>query len=323
MEDKILSNIKRDADYIIKKVVGNRVQVDSMEKWGIGALNSCYKVSIKNSLEKFFLKIENDNIIPSTRRGQIEREVKGIELMNRISIPCPVLLHYDCSKKEIGKKYILQEFIDNDLLWEVKNSLTLEENEHIKVQITFMLNKMQSIKSDYFGDIYENGVIGQYSTWKEAYSTMWKLLLNDAAILNLFKAEELDIVSNVGKYALTELVTPYYASFNHGDLGKHNVLVSCSHGFRCIGTVIDFGNSIFSPFYMNEDCIRKYGGWDIEVINICEKYSINKAEYDLNNLVFDFEGTIFSSMLELRMGNDPKRHIDKFLENCKPYIQMK
>lgn len=323
MVDNIFCDIKRDADYIIKKVAGNDTQIDSIEKWGIGALNSCYKISIKNSLKKFFLKIENDDILPSTRRGQIAREVKGIEIMNSIGISCPTLLHYDCYKQDIGKKYILEEFIENDLLWEVKDSLTMQENEHIKAQITDILDKMKSIRSDYFGDIYENGAIGQYLTWKEAYLAMWKMLLNDAMLMNLFNEEEINIVSSVGEYALNQLIAPYSASFYHGDLGKHNVLTNYTDGFKCIGTVIDFGNSVFLPSYMNEDMTRKYGGWDVEVINMCEKYSINEAEYGLNNLVCNFESTIFSSMLALKRGNDPKHQTYKFLESCKQCMQIK
>jgi Phosphotransferase enzyme family. len=322
MEDSKLSQIKGDADYIIRKVVGNGSKVDFIEKWGIGALNSCFKVSIKNSDMKYFLKIENDNIIPSTRRGQVEREVKGIELMNRIGIPCPALIHYDFTKHNIGKKYILEEFIESDLLWEVKDTLTSEENEYIKVQITDILNKMKSIKSDYYGDIYAKGIIGQHSTWKETYSAMWKNLLNDTMEMNLFNAEELDIVSYSEKYALDKIVSPYYASFYHGDLGKHNVLVNNLEGFRSIGTVFDFGNSIFCPFYMNEDLTRKYGGWGLDMTDPCEKYSISKAEYFANNLVFDFEAAVFSAMLNLRRAKDPKSHVDKFVESCKQYMQI-
>lgn len=107
--------------------------------------------------------------------------------MNSINIPCPVLLHYNCDKQDIGKKYILEEFIENDLLLEHKDSL-------------------------------------------------------------------------------------------------------------------------------------KYGGWDIEVVNMSEKYSINKTEYDLNNLLCDFEVAIFSSMLALRLGKNLKCHTENFLENCKSII---
>lgn len=320
MEDQISSALKSDIDIIIKKAAGNSTEIDEIENWGIGALNSCYKITIKNSSMKFFLKIENDNIIPTTRRGQIEREVKGIELMNSVGIPCPVILRCDCSRNDTGRKYMLQEFIESDLLWEIQNSLTPEENEYIKKQITDILQKMQSIRSDCYGDIYENGVIGQHPAWKDAYSAMWTLLLGDAATLCLLSEEELGIISDAGQYALTQLAEPDYASFNHGDLGKHNVLAGCAEGFRCIGTVIDFGNSSFTPFYMNEDGVRKHGGWDIEAVDVCEKYSVRETDYDLNNLLFDFESIIFFSMLDLRAGSVPQRHTDRLLDSCRQIL---
>lgn len=317
MDEKLL---KGNVDYIIKKVAGNSAEAESIEKWGIGALNSTYRVEIKNSPDKFFLKIENDNIIPSTRRGQIEREVKGIELMNGAGVPCPTVLGYDCSKKDIGKKYMLQEFVESDLLREIKDTLSVEENEYIKLQIVDIINKMKSVKSMYFGDIYENGTIGQHSSWKEAYWAMWKLLLADSMALELYNTDELSIIGEAGELALTRVTASCPASFYHGDLGKHNVLAGNSGKLRCIGTVIDFGNSIFTPCYMNEDGIRKYGGWDLEEMDVHKEYSIGKAEYETDSLVFEFEGTLFSSILALRRGESPGARAKRFLGRCRQYM---
>jgi len=100
------------------------------------------------------------------------------------------------------------------------------------------------------------------------------------------------------------------------------VLAGYRGKYRSIGTVIDFGNSNFTPFYMNEGGICKYGGWDLDALDICKEYSISKIEYDTNNLVFNFEGTLFAAMLQLKIGKDPRPHIDRFLKNCRHYMQI-
>ena len=74
---KSIEELKTPLAEIVKQVAGTAARVTNVEDWGLGALNRCLKVKIAHPAETFFIKIENDDILPVSRRGQIAREVAG------------------------------------------------------------------------------------------------------------------------------------------------------------------------------------------------------------------------------------------------------
>jgi aminoglycoside phosphotransferase (APT) family kinase protein len=317
MTESASVSMERLAEQIMKKVAGQKAELASIEDWGIGALNTCYRVCVKNPSHMFFLKVENENIIPSTRRGQIAREVHSIRLAGAVGIPCPVILAYDSSVNEFGYRYMLQEYIDSELLWCVKDQLTDVQNAILKNEILDVIGKMKSITSQSFGDVYENGTIGQYGTWKEAYRSMSRILLQDGRELGIFQGEEAKLVEETLEYCASRLVSPLPAALIHGDLGKHNVLADYNGESVKLRAVIDFGNAMFGPVYMNEDGIRIHGGWGLDSMNACEEYGIRRFEYDANNLIFSFEGAVFGALLSKWSNQDPTIHGKRFMEECR------
>lgn len=309
-----VEDLNATAEIIVKKAVGQSVKVKSVEDWGIGALNACYCVHTSNG--KFFLKMENEDILPSTRRGQIEREVTGAQLMQAAGIPCLAVLDYDTSQSVVSRKYLLAAFDEGDLLWEHRENLTESEQARLREDIVGVLDKMQSITSPVFGDIYPNGVIGQHPTWKAAYQSMARILLANSQELGIFNREDLRLVAEALDCGAAAQVSQSRAVFYHGDLGMHNLLADPDEAYTRMGKVIDFGNAIFAPEYANETMTRLHGGFGLEPIDPCDKYGVTQAEYDADQTLFFFETIVFLSMLSKRQNWDASEHVQKFLDAC-------
>lgn len=112
------------------------------------------------------------------------------------------------------------------------------------------------------------------------------------------------------------------ASFDHRDLGTHNVIVINSGGETKVGAIIDFGLSLAVPFYNFDYGIRKYGGWNLNEIDVLKKYNITKQEFDATELLINFELTVFLDSIEFAP-DEPFGYISRikgFVESCKKYL---
>ncbi|MBK1812739.1 aminoglycoside phosphotransferase family protein [Clostridium sp. YIM B02505] len=285
-------------EQMLKKSQGEKCTLEVIEPCGGGAHNTCYYIVTKNPDNKFFLKCENDNIIPRTRSGQIEREVESIKLMHKAGIPCKNLIQYDSTKQEIGTRYVLEEFIEGKLLYEIWDGLAINEKQHISNEIEEIVEKMRNINLPYYGEVYENGIIGTHTTWREAYLSIGKILIEDASKLNILTEEDLVLISDVIEFCSSKLSTNIKASFDHRDLGKHNVIAVDSDGVNKVGAIIDFGLSLSVPFYYFEYGVREYGGWNFNSVDIMKKYAITKEEFDATAFLFDFELAVFLASIE-------------------------
>lgn len=286
---------------LLKKSQGEKCTLEAIESYGRGAQNTCYYIVTKNPHNKFFLKCENSNIIPRTRCGQIEREVESTKLMQQAGIPCKNIIQYDFTQQDIGVKYVLEEFIEGRLLREIWSDLAINEKQSIANEIENIVEKMRNINFQYYGDVYENSIIGRYTTWREAYLSIAKILLEDSRQLNLFTEDELTLISRVIESSSIKLSENIPASFDHRDLGTHNVIAVTSEVATKIGAIIDFGLSVSVPFYYFDYGIRKYGDWNLTEVDIMKKYAITKEEFDATELLFDFELTVFLASIKFAM----------------------
>jgi hypothetical protein len=310
------------ADQIIKKAVGSQARVESVFPWGGGARNVGYGICTQNPAGKFFLKIEKGAGLPRTRWGQIEREVNGIRLMQAAGVPCPCLVSFDASGDEIGRKYALVEFIEADLLWESWSQLDAADQAGLRQEITWVMDNMKLTHSPLYGDTYPGGMIGQHPTWQAACRSMGAVLLEDSLEMNMFTADQRCLVSETLEKGISCLVSDIPASFLHLDLGPHNVLATrrpqqgtgaqSPQGMR-IAAVIDYGSSMFGPYYV-EDNFRRYMGWNLVEMDVCAEYGLLKDELRIVELLWGLEFTLFAASI---CWGEYQKRIDDFIEQCR------
>src|SRR5512133_1991847 len=110
----------------VRAALGEGSVVESIQAWGGGAHNQGYQLHLANG-ERLFWKVEREDIFPRTRRGQVEREVTGIRLAAQAGVDCPRLVGYDATGTIAGCRYILEEFIEGELLGEAMQGLGEQE----------------------------------------------------------------------------------------------------------------------------------------------------------------------------------------------------
>ncbi len=313
LNDHNMNVFRHVAEAGIRSIYGTSARILSLENWGQGALNTCLKVSTNPPGKVFFLKIENEGIIPRTRRGQIEREVYSMQLMEEAGIACPVPVKFDFSGNETGHRYLLEEFIDAQLFWEIRDHMTGFEREMLGSDISVILEKMESITSPFYGDIYPTGVVGQHPDWSSAYQAIMRHLLADSEELLLFSPGELQQVREHFAGCINGLSSPERATYHHGDLGVHNVMVDHSTGFARLGQVIDFGNATFYPRYVNGTYARLYGQFGLKPVDVQASYGISQKEQAANDHLFTLEQTIFRAMLKQKYNVDTGDFKGQFL----------
>jgi hypothetical protein len=318
-ETPVTQILRESAAHIAKKALGSQAALESIFPWGGGARNDCYGICTQHPTGKFFLKIEKGNDLPRTRWGQIKREVHGVRQMQAAGVPCPALIAYDTSGEEIGQKYALVEFLEEHLIWEFKDQLTSSDWAGLRQEILEIQDKMKQSYSPVYGDTYPGGVLGQYSTWQAACRSMGRLLLEDSLAMHVFTPGQQQVATNALEKVVSCLISRVPASFLHLDLGPHNVLAARGTDGVRIKAVIDFGSSLYGPYYV-EDNFRKFAGWGLDEVDVCREYGVRECELRAVELLWSFEFALFAA--SIRWGEYQKR-LDEFIEDSRRLLEGK
>jgi len=184
------------AQQIVKNTIGTQTKVNGFE-WsdGGGLFNKVFKVNTTNG--NFILKMECDKIFFATRKDQIENEVLGNRIFQKAEIPCVNILAYDFNKNNIGARYILTEYINNDMGdCPVLGMENFDETKKLEIirQFEAAVKTEQTIVNTHFGSLSPSNTLGWHETYDGYYHTTLNLLINDAIEHGIFTDEELDIV---------------------------------------------------------------------------------------------------------------------------------
>lgn len=208
-----------------------------------GDVNSSYIASYRD--KKYFIKIQKKEHLPDLYENQIEREVIGTALCVRQGIPCPNIIDYS-----LDEKFIITEYMDNKLLGNLWGLLDFEEHKYIKNQALSILEKMNYIESDYFGGIYKNGKIEQFTQWTDSYKNIVEIALGDCLRYGSLTENECKIITdkvNENCIHLNQRTQPK-AVFSHLDLHWNNIFMD--ENTQQIKGVFDFGSALYTPDYM-------------------------------------------------------------------------
>ncbi|BCJ93603.1 hypothetical protein acsn021_11720 [Anaerocolumna cellulosilytica] len=140
--------------------------------------------------------------------------------------------------------------MDYELLGNIWRLLNVEEQKYIKNQALMILDKMNSIESDYFGGIYKDGRIERFSKWTDSYKNIVETALGDCLRYGSLAENECKIIIekvNENSRKLNQGIQPK-AVFSHMDLHWNNIFIDMST--KQIKGVFDFGSALYIPCYM-------------------------------------------------------------------------
>ena len=299
---------------IVKDVFGSNCNLLLCEKISEGLKNSTFKLICSEYHKPLFLKVERLINIPRIQIFQIKREVAGITLCKSIGIPVPTIIKSDEDGRVDKAPWILEEFIDEKLICEY--SLDDHNKEILGKEFESVYSKISSIKSNYYGDTFSTGYIGQHSTWNETMSQITKLLFEDCIEINVFE-DNATIVNLALNKALSNIKSNLQSVLYHYDLFSSNIMgYKNDDGEVHIGHIIDFGMSLFAPISFSQYQTRKLTDFITAPIDINKIYGIKNEEliaYD----ILRFEPILLINIMKY---DDYKKQTLEYVDKCNQYL---
>lgn len=302
-----------------RRALGEGATVREIERWGGGAHNEAYKLRLADG-RRLFLKVEKPVIRTRTRRGQVQREVRGLALARQAGVDCAVVLDYDAAGNgAAGRRYLLEEFIEGDLLGEVLPTLPPEEQDALYAEFRERTNPLSRLHSDRFGEIYPGGALGQGDSWRHWLASLARILREDAASLGVYGPTEMDVIAQAHEVALGRIAYQGPATFVHLDLHEFNVFAAREGGRARVGKLFDFGFCLYLAPYAAHYGPQAFGG---EEEALAARYGVAADELRAFALLFGMEIVVFFN--EIRFApSQPHGYTAQtraYLERCATYL---
>jgi len=314
-----MDEMLRLAGRAARRALGEGATVCEIERWGGGAHNDGFKLRLADG-RLLFLKVEKPTIRTRTRRGQVQREVRGLALARQAGVDCAVVLDYAADGADgAGRRYLLEEFIAGDLLGEVLPTLPAEEQAALYAEFRERTDPLTRLHSDRFGEIYPGGALGQSDSWRDWLASLARILREDAAELGAYSPAEMDIITRAHEAALGRISYQGPATFVHLDLHEFNAFAAREDGRVRVGKLFDFGFCLYLAPYAAHYGPQAFGG---EEEALAARYGAAADELRAFALLFGMEIVVFFN--EIRFAPDqPYGYLAQtraYLERCAAYL---
>lgn len=295
----------------LKAVFGNACKLQFLELISDTCKSYTYKVKGDSCAVPLFLKVEKPEIGLTFQKDQIKKEIAGLTLCREHQIPVPKILgkNTDCQTP-----WILTEFLEGKLLSEY----TLSNENEVVVAREFeeLYGHITEVESEFYGDTYFGGSVGQFPTWKEAIYKTTTILFED-----LLKVTELgqcaDIVYSAILKAVQNVSNNIKAVLFHQDLHAANLFaVEKDDGLVHISAVIDFGMSSFSDVAYSQFITRKYSPYLKTQPDYFHNLGIDKETLSAYEIL-NFEPVVLTNYFIL---DNREQVTNAFVERCRLYL---
>lgn len=308
------------ANRAVRAALGADRPVACSEEWGGGAHNRGFRLTL-DSGERLFWKVEKEGIFPRTRRGQVEREVAGIRLAAQAGVDCPRILGYDAVGQIAGCRYLLEEFVEGDLLGEAMRSLGEAEQDALLAEFQARAGRLSRIQGEQFGEVDPGGPLGQHAAWPGMMAAFSTMLLEDAATLGCYTPQEMALVRRAHAAALAHFRYSGPPAFSHLDLHVFNAFAVRRGETVEVGKLFDFGFCLYLAPYVARYNERAFGG---EEARIAREYGVEESELHAFHLVFALEFVNFIAAIRWAP-EQPYGYVSRlkeYLEQCAGFLNL-
>lgn len=228
---------------VLENLLSADISKITLTRCGSGDVNSSFIAECGG--KKRFLKLSNNDNLPSLYEKQIEREYIGTTLAEGNGISCPKILAY-----EPQDGFLVTEFVNLTLLSEVWSGLDYFRRIDVKQQALALVGKMSEISSNVFGALYDGGKIKQCKSWHKSFINLVQTALWDCVSYKSLTDSESDFIMEKAEKINERLADckPAKAVFTHLDFHWSNVFIDLSS--MTLAQLFDFGSSLFVPDYM-------------------------------------------------------------------------
>ena len=249
---------------LVKVNFGDACKIGSIVELKGGMFNSVYLIKRMNENDKIVLKV---GVVPGTTLLTYEQdvmptEVECFKLINeQTTIPTPKVIAYDFSKKQINSNYFFMTAMEGISLNKISRKMQKQNLEKIRVELAGYLAQMHQIKGNYFG-YFSDDKKYQYATWKEAFLSMFDMILRDGRKHKVkLPYERIEKILKDNEIYLDEITIPSLVEY---DCHEGNIFVKKVGEEYVIEGILDFERAFwgdpvadFPAAFIMLDDIRK------------------------------------------------------------------
>lgn len=229
---------KEQITKLVKVNFGDSCEVGTITELKGGMFNSAYLIERKREKDTIVLKV---SVKPHTPLLTYEKEPMPTEvavnklIVEKTSIPVPHILVHDFSKKVIDCNYFFMTAMVGEPMNKAK--IGKANKEKLKKELAGYFAQLHQIEGDYFGYFTNNAKL-QFSSWKDAFSHMFEMILTDGRNHQIkLPYERYEKVLQNNACYLERIVTPSLVDY---DLWPGNIFVKKIGEEYCIEGILDF-----------------------------------------------------------------------------------
>ena len=302
---------------IIKQTFGNNSQMTDFKQIKDGLASISLQVSCDQHDKPLFLKIEKAFEIPRTQKYQIKREIAGIKLCQEKGIKVPTIISSDEFGLLADRPWILEDYIDGKSVYEYR--LDDANKKLISREYTHLFEKIVSIESDYYGDIFPDGFIGHHDNWLTTLAKMTSILLADCEKMELFDSISNQVVKAALQKALDNIKFTSKPVFFHYDLLSGNIFAEEVQSIIHLGCLFDFGMSLFTPIHYAYWLTIKLNDLSMEKIDDLEKLGFDHNEEMAYEILRLEPVLLMQVIMQNNKQTGPSSYMQQYVSKCKEY----
>lgn len=230
-------------DQIVRQHFEENLTIIHAEELKEGYFNTAYRLDLSNGL-KYVVKIAPPDSVPilTYERGILQTEVEAIRLARqKTEMPAPAIFVYDTSRQLVPSAYCLMQFLPGTPLHKLRNALDPQTQATLDREIGRLLRQLNRIEGPFFGYWAEQG--GRAATWRAAFATMLKHVLDDGIAVQAVLPRPYDTLYAQVLPQLDVLEAVTTPQLVHWDLWDGNILVDPD--MRQITGIIDFKRTLW------------------------------------------------------------------------------
>ncbi|MDC7126674.1 MAG: aminoglycoside phosphotransferase family protein [Spirochaetales bacterium] len=225
---------------LVKNAFGDDCKIGEITELKGGAFNSAYSIERLSENDKVVLKISTspDTPVLSYEKDLMRREIFTCKHISKnTSLPVPEILYHDISREKISSDYFFMSCLEGFPMQDVKKKIPADNLVKLKEEMAGYFAQIHKIKGTTFGYMNGDGT-ALYANWKEAFSHMFKMILDDGRRLNRnLPYDRIEKALEEHSSILSGVTEPSLVDF---DLWAGNIFLKETGGEYKITGIVDF-----------------------------------------------------------------------------------
>lgn len=198
----------------------------NFQKLSGGKFSTTYLLNIEE--QKYVLRVSPpDNYLLLFYERRMMRQEPDIheKILSSINIPIPRILFYDFTRNIIDRDYLIMEYLSGSTLADMQYKITKQAYNRCLYEWGAYIHELHTITTDKYGYIGEHKPMIPQDRWDDAFSIMWRKLIDDIVGCGIYSDRERTFALKLLDRYLHLFPSHPKSSLLHMDIWVTNVLI--------------------------------------------------------------------------------------------------